>query len=128
MHVPGAIIHAETVPRPDQRFKPDRDVDPLVKGCLVPRSLSSPRPGGVLSSSPGVAAGPRENDILQPACRLSGEPWSPNQLRHSCATRLRAEFDLEAAQAVLGHSTPNMTLTYAERDLAKVMRIMAEVG
>ena len=70
---PGVIAHTETVPRSDQRFKPDWDVDPRVKRCLVPRSLSSPRPGGVLSSSPGVAAGPWENDILQPARRLSGE-------------------------------------------------------
>jgi len=66
---------------------------------------------------------------IRTAARKAGVPsWTPNQLRYSFATKVRASHDLESAQTVLGHSTPNMTLTYAERDLAKVMRIMAEVG
>jgi integrase len=54
--------------------------------------------------------------------------WHPHQLRHSAATEIRKRFGLEGAQHVLGHATPNMTLTYAERDQADASRIAAEVG
>jgi integrase len=33
------------------------------------------------------------------------DDWSPNQLRHSCGTRVRRKFGPDAASAVLGHST-----------------------
>jgi len=32
------------------------------------------------------------------------EHWSPNQLRHACATRVRRRFGVEAARIMLGHS------------------------
>ncbi|HEY2838059.1 MAG TPA: site-specific integrase [Pirellulales bacterium] len=54
--------------------------------------------------------------------------WSPNRLRHTAATEIRKRFGLESAQVVLGHSKPNTTLIYAERDLLKAAAIMAEVG
>jgi integrase len=42
--------------------------------------------------------------------------WHPHQLRHSAATRLRREFGLDVARAVLGHSSPIVTEVYAELD------------
>ncbi len=54
--------------------------------------------------------------------------WSPGQLRHNAATRIRAKFGIEAAQMVLGHSEVSTTQIYAERDSAAVVRIMREVG
>ena len=42
--------------------------------------------------------------------------WSPNQLRHSRATAIREQYGIEAAQTVLGHADPKITLVYAERD------------
>jgi len=40
------------------------------------------------------------------ACKRSGAAhWTPNQLRHAFATRVRRQFGLEATRAVLGHST-----------------------
>lgn len=63
------------------------------------------------------------------ACKLAGiEPWSPNQLRHSGATRIRQQASLDAAQVILGHSNISMTETYAERNLDAALRIAAEVG
>ena len=50
--------------------------------------------------------------------------WHPNQLRHTAATLIRARFGLEAAQAVLGHASADMTQVYAERDLAKAAEVM----
>ena len=54
--------------------------------------------------------------------------WHPNQLRHSAATRLRREFGLDVARAVLGHSTPVVTEVYAELDGAKAAETMGRIG
>jgi integrase len=54
--------------------------------------------------------------------------WHPHQLRHNAATRLRREFGLDVARAVLGHSTPVVTEVYAELDGAKAAEAMAAVG
>jgi integrase len=54
--------------------------------------------------------------------------WHPHQLRHSAATRLRREFGLDTARAVLGHSTPVVTEVYAELDAAKASEAMAKIG
>lgn len=44
--------------------------------------------------------------------------FAPNQLRHNRATEIRAELGLEAASAALGHSSQQITLTYAEKNEA----------
>jgi integrase len=54
--------------------------------------------------------------------------WHPHQLRHTAATELRKTYGLEAAQVVLGHKTLSVTEIYAERNVAKAMQIMGEVG
>jgi integrase len=54
--------------------------------------------------------------------------WHPNQLRHDAATRLRREFGLDVARAVLGHSSPIVTEVYAELDQAKAAEAMEKVG
>jgi integrase len=42
--------------------------------------------------------------------------WSPNQLRHTFATRIRKEAGIEAASVLLGHSDIGVTQVYAQRD------------
>jgi integrase len=54
--------------------------------------------------------------------------WHPNQLRHNAGTRLRREFGLDVARAVLGHSSPVVTEVYAELDQAKAAEAMARIG
>jgi integrase len=54
--------------------------------------------------------------------------WSPNPLRHSAATAIRARYGLEAARTVLGHAEADTTQVYAERDQGQARAIMAEVG
>jgi integrase len=62
-------------------------------------------------------------------CRKAGVPtWGPNRLRHNAATRLRKEFGLDVARTVLGHSSPAVTLVYAEADHLKAAEAMARVG
>jgi len=54
--------------------------------------------------------------------------WTPNQLRHTYATEVRAEHGLEAAQVLLGHSSANVTQVYAERDLARGLEVASLIG
>ena len=63
------------------------------------------------------------------ACRRARvSPWKPNQLRHNAATRLRAEFGLDVAKSVLGHSRVETTQIYAEADRARAMQAMERIG
>lgn len=51
-----------------------------------------------------------------------------NQLRHTAAIEIRCEFGIEAAQNTLGHSSPDVTLIYAERSLEQVREVMEKLG
>lgn len=63
------------------------------------------------------------------ACQKAGVPaWSPLQLRHTAATAIRAEYGVEAAKVVLGHTKVETTQIYAERDLNRAEEIMQEIG
>jgi integrase len=67
---------------------------------------------------------------VQRACLKAKVPvWSPNQLRHTRASQIRAKYgSIEAAGVVLGHKETRVTEIYAERDLALVVKIMKEIG
>ena len=54
--------------------------------------------------------------------------FTVNQLRHTAATIIRRDFGLDAARAVLGHTTPATTAIYAEVDQSRVRQVMLEVG
>ncbi len=61
---------------------------------------------------------------IQRACRKAGVPeWSPLQLRHTAGTRLRAEYGVEVAKVILGHSKVETAQIYAERDLNRAEQI-----
>ncbi len=83
---------------------------------------------------PEVTAGPAYTTdsyrrAIKRGCDKAKIPaWAPNQLRHSAATRIRAQFGLEAAQVTLGHSNANITQVYAERDLSKAIEVARQVG
>jgi integrase len=63
------------------------------------------------------------------ACDRAGiARWCPNQLRHSAATRIRAEAGIDVASTVLGHSVPNTILIYAERDLEAAKAVISKLG
>jgi integrase len=63
------------------------------------------------------------------ACRKAGiEPWSPLQLRHASATKIRELFGVEAAQVVLGHSRVDSTQLYAEKSMNRASEIIAKIG
>jgi integrase len=56
------------------------------------------------------------------------ERWSPNRLRHSAATEVRAEFGLETASAILGHSNLATTQVYAEADRERMIEAARRLG
>jgi integrase len=70
----------------------------------------------------------RANQIRAEHDELPIPHWHAHQLRHSAATRLRREFGLDVARAVLGHSSPVVTEVYAELDGAKAAEAMERVG
>lgn len=69
------------------------------------------------------------NWAIRKACIRAGvEPWSPNQLRHNCATRVRRLYGLDAAATVLGHRLGTVTEVYAEADFQKAIEVMRQIG
>ena len=63
------------------------------------------------------------------ACVKAGIPtWGPNRLRHSMATAIRKEADIETVSTLLGHSTLSTSEIYAERDLELAAEVVAKVG
>lgn len=68
------------------------------------------RPGVAYSSNSYARA-------ISRTCKAKGIPaWSPNKLRHACATQVRDECGIEAASSVLGHSDVETTKIYAKRN------------
>jgi integrase len=63
------------------------------------------------------------------ACEQAGVPvWTPHRLRHSAATEIRRLYGLEASASVLGHAELGVTQLYAEKDMERARRVMAEIG
>ncbi|ARN56152.1 tyrosine-type recombinase/integrase [Sedimentisphaera salicampi] len=60
--------------------------------------------------------------------------WSPNQLRHSCGTRVRKKFGADAARIILGHSNPaGITDRYTrdaiiEEEIKQAKKVMRQIG
>ena len=54
--------------------------------------------------------------------------WTPHQLRHGLATKVRREFDIEAAKTLLGHSQINTTGIYAEQDRRRAIEVVRLIG
>ena len=82
------------------------------------------------NGQPGLAYGKDSfARAIARASRLAGVPhWTPNQLRHAAATRIRKELGLDSARAVLGHTSSETTEVYAELDLKKAEEAMKRLG
>ena len=62
-------------------------------------------------------------------CRAAEVPvWTPHQLRHTFATRIRKDFGLEAAQVLLGHARADVTQLYAEIDSQRAIQVIGVIG
>lgn len=66
---------------------------------------------------------------IERACVRAKVPkWTPHQLRHSAATKVKSEAGHEAARLVLGHSTVDVTELYCDRDEGLVRDVMERIG
>lgn len=99
----------------------------------TPQSCGN-RPGTNRKLKPKRQPGERYTTIsyrraVERACTAAGVPvWTPGQLRHNAATRVRREFGLEAAQLLLGHAKADVTQLYAEISEAKALKIASQIG
>ena len=104
-------------------------IGPRARLLLAPWLPDDPDQFVFRSQRRGCVTAPTYALAIHRACEKAGiEPWSPNQLRHSGATRIRQQASLDAAQVILGHSTLATTQIYAEKNLDAALRIAAEVG
>jgi integrase len=63
------------------------------------------------------------------AAKRAGVPaWSPNQIRHAAATRLRLLRNLETSGACLGHARLETTQLYANTNESLAINAMAQFG
>lgn len=54
--------------------------------------------------------------------------WTPRQLRHTMATRVRDDLGLEAAQVICGHARCDVTQVYAKRNRRLGLEVAGKLG
>ena len=128
-------------PQAQEVLKPWLDRSPT-DYCFTPaesvawmKAKRRKRPGPIRQQEPPAGLNPKYTrhsyrTAIQRACVRAKVPvWAPNQLRHTRATQIRAEYgSIEAAKAVLGHTDTRITEIYAERDLGLAAKVMREIG
>lgn len=92
--------------------------------AIVTRRAAQAGPGGLLFPSragkPWTVGGMR--GAIRKACQLAGvAKFTPHQVRHTVARRARRAAGLDAAQALLGHQSIEMTQHYAPVESALAM-------
>ena len=99
------------------------------KSPMTP-SQAGRRPKAERKRPPGASyTTPSYRRAIHRACKLAGvDRWSPNQLRHTAATRIRKQHGIELARIILGHTTLVTTQVYAEADLTKALDVMSRFG
>lgn len=99
---------------------------PQSQAILAPH-LARCKPGNTVF--PAHYRGSRLNMAIAALCKRAGVPaWTPNQLRHLAATRIRAAVNAETASVLLGHSNLSTTEIYAEKDAATARAAALAMG
>jgi len=69
------------------------------------------------------------NHAIRAACKRGGIPrWHTHQLRHTAALEISRQHGLEAARAVLGHKTVQMSAHYSGLDTTMAADVMGKIG
>jgi len=103
------------------------------KNRKTPLSCGNRR-GTNRKSAPKKKAGDRYDTqsygkAIKFACLAAKIPvWSPNQLRHSAATKIRAVEGIEAASVILGHKSLSVTEIYAEKSKKRAAEVAQKHG
>lgn len=103
---------------------------PTAQAVLRPWMERRDVSGVMFRTRTGTAFGPQSYaKAVRAACdQLEIPRWSPNQLRHTAATRFRAEGSLDGCQVLLGHANITTTQTYAEKDHDAAVALALRVG
>ena len=125
LHRPAGLPIFSALEAQEDRFKALRAMRKTkVQPSQIDRSKSKPlvHPGDAYKICSYERA-------IRRACeKAEVKVWKPNQLRHSFATRVRAEMSLDAVQVALGHQHMNVTQIYAEKDLRLVEEVAKRFG
>ena len=69
------------------------------------------------------------NHAIRAACKKARAPrWHTHQLRHTAALEISRQHGLEAARAILGHRTVQMSAHYSGLDQTTAAEVMAKIG
>ncbi len=120
--VTGRYTRAEITTPGEPLFSPARDREEHFEDRRAARKTKvQPSQVNRKKARPRKVPGPHYDTqslgrAVRSAAEAAGvESWSPNQLRHSLATRARAEFGVEHAAAALGHAGLDTIAVYAVR-------------
>ena len=99
------------------------------------RSRKSKRPKGNCycpdSYRRAISYGIKKSNRVRQAADSKAESipnWTPYQLRHTYATRMRQLHGVEAAQLGLGHARTNIVDVYAEKNLSLIVELAKQNG
>ena len=125
------------VPEDDYIFSPVRSETARRQSRSLARTTPlscGNRPGSNVKRSPQKKPGKHYTSdsyrrAIHRACdEAKLERWSPNRLRHSAATEIGSSIGIVAAQVVLGHTSPDTTAIYAERNLDLAKNVIGQIG
>jgi integrase len=91
---------------------------------ILPRLVQTGQQGKIFP----ITRAALRRSVVRACNRLKIPPFSPNRIRHTYATAVRAAEGLEAAQVLLGHSRINMTEHYAEKNFALAREVARRIG
>jgi integrase len=77
---------------------------------------------------PGVTGQGYRRALVDAAEAAGVKAWTPNQLRHALATRVRMLKGAAAVQDLLGHASLNQQQVYVDDSLERAKRIARDVG
>lgn len=67
--------------------------------------------------------------LIKDACKRAKIPkWTPHWLRHTTATKVRAQHGIEDAQVLLGHASPDMTAIYSKEQDERAIALVRQIG
>lgn len=98
-------------------FSPREATDEAYEARGLPPGPKTPVPPGERYTSHGY-----EQAVRRAAKRAGVPHWTPLQLRHTRATEIRADTDLDTVRATLGHASVSTSENYAELDWEKAAR------
>jgi integrase len=110
--------------------------DRLIKAMLRANRKTKVQPSQVDRSRPDAVRKPGKrfdvhayNRAITRACKSAGvEHWHAHRLRHTAALLIERVHGAEAARAVLGHRTVNMTGHYSGIDVERAAKVAASMG